>query len=73
MARQKQNLEKVTLRLEAGTIEAIQEFYPKAGYNVVIRKVMSDYVRKLKAKYNTQRSQDDDELDSIQLDDIPTD
>lgn len=39
--------EKVTLRLKRGDVAVLKEFYPNAGYNKVVRALVSRHVKRL--------------------------
>jgi hypothetical protein len=70
MARQKQDLEKVTIRLHEGDKDILEKYYPRSGYNPVIRQLVRRHIKQLEEKFNTTRSQADDTADTIDLNDI---
>ncbi len=45
MARRKEGLSKVTLRLSDGAIEKLQQFYPSLTYNRVIRLLVDKHIQ----------------------------
>jgi hypothetical protein len=48
MARKNEiGLEKVTIRIFKGDLEAINRYYPTTGHNVVIRKLIRKHLRKM--------------------------
>jgi hypothetical protein len=65
MPREKENLEKVTVRLYIGDKEELNSFYPQLGYNKVVRKLITDHLKKLRERVNQKRSEtnDDDDID----------
>lgn len=67
MPRVKQNLEKVTIRLTTGAKDELEKFYPNAGYNVAIRKIVDNHIKRLNEKLNDARSQTND---TARLDDF---
>lgn len=40
------------IRLYRGDRDALEEFYPKAGYNRIIRHLVHEHVLKMKAKFD---------------------
>ena len=50
--RNKGKLVKKGLRLFEGDSEVIDEFFPKAGHNVIVRLLVRDFVKKLQANFN---------------------
>lgn len=61
MPREKENLEKKTIRLTIGTADELNEFYPALGYNKVIRHLVNSHLKTLDARLNEKRSQLDDD------------
>ena len=60
MPREKENLEKVTIRLHKGDKDEIDDFYPRLGHNKIIRKLVSDHLKKLRANVDDKRNQTDE-------------
>lgn len=54
MSQEPDKLEKITLRLYLGDIRTLSDFYPKTGYNRVIRALVRRHVRALKEKDSTE-------------------
>ena len=44
---------KVTIRLNAGDPERLGAYYPKLGYNAAIRKLVSEHLKRLDAKFHS--------------------
>jgi len=43
---------KVSLRLFSGDTERLQAYYPKLGYNRVIRTLVAEHLKRLDAKFH---------------------
>ena len=50
---------KVTLRLHRGDTDIIQQFYPHAGYNKVIRQLVHKFARQLLERDNKALAQEE--------------
>lgn len=50
--RNKGKLEKKNLRLFQGDAEFLDEMFPRAGYSIVIRMIVHNFVKKLQANIN---------------------
>lgn len=50
MARRKEDLEKVTIRLNTGDKDELDEFYPQLGYTRVVRSLVSAHIKMLRAR-----------------------
>ena len=46
----REDLEKVTLRLTRGAKEKINGFFPTVGYNIVIRKITDNFIKKIEER-----------------------
>lgn len=57
----REDLEKVTLRLTTGAKEKINAFFPTVGYNIVIRKLTDNFIKKIEER--TSQSQEPVDLD----------
>lgn len=57
MARKNEiGLEKVTIRIFKGDLEAINRYYPTTGHNVVIRKLIRKHLRKMEELDSQRRA-----------------
>jgi hypothetical protein len=65
----KQDLEKVTIRIFAGDREALEDLYPNADYNKVIRTLVRKHIRLLQEQANKLGSMAADSLPEINLED----
>lgn len=59
----KGELERKGIRLFKGDAELINEYYPTAGYNVVIRKLVHNFCRRLEENTNRKELPDADDID----------
>jgi hypothetical protein len=48
-------LQKISLRLYQSDVDALKIYYPSAGYNRIIRGLVSRHVRELDAAYEAKR------------------
>lgn len=72
MPRNKEDLEKITIRLHNGDKARLDEYHPQLGHNKVIRSLVRKYLKNLDAKLEERRETDaglnPDELTDITLD-----
>lgn len=67
MARKNEiGLEKITIRIFKGDVEALNRYYPTTGHNVVIRKLIRKHLRKME-ELDSQRRAALDQAGEIEL------
>lgn len=65
----KGDLEKVTIRLHAGDKDKLNDYYPHVGYNVVIRELVRNFIRKIEEKTSRQSEEHNININMEELDD----
>ena len=58
-----EDLVKKTIRLYSGDAERLEEYYPKSGYNRVIRTLVRRHLRTLDANVAQRSAPQNDQLD----------